>query len=223
MTTEFSTEDFREQRQRMVDSQLRTGGVVDLDVLAAFLDVARERFVAPAQSRFAYLDRETPALGASSRKLLPPLTLARLLQAASLNAGDRALDVGGGSGCGAALLSSMGAKVVALESDPGAVAAARNALAGDESVEITEGSLAAGAPSKAPFDVIVVHGGFEVPPTTLLEQLADGGRLVGVDCSRRAGEAVLYEKKGGAVGQRALFETRAPILDGFARAASFVF
>ena len=209
--------------QRMVDSQLRTGGVVDLDVLAAFLEVARERFVAPAQSHFAYLDRETPALGASSRKLLPALTLAGCCRRPTSSSGDRVLDVGGGSGYGAALLASMGAKVVALESDAGALTAARNALAGDDSIEIVDGMLAAGAPSKAPFDVIVMHGGFEVAPTALLAQLADGGRLVGVDCSEIAGRAVLFEKKGGAIGQRALFETRAPLLDGFASAPSFVF
>jgi protein-L-isoaspartate(D-aspartate) O-methyltransferase len=219
--TRESANHWGESRQRMVDSQLRTGGVFDLDTLAAFLQVPRERFA--AQSRFAYLDRETPALGAASRKLLPPVTLARLLQAAGVNAGDRALDVGGGSGYGAALLAAMGAKVVALESDSGALAAARNAFAGDDSVEIVEGSLVAGAPSKAPFDVIVLHGGFETAPIALFNQLADGGRLVGVDCSRRTGEAALYEKKAGAIGKRALFETRVPILDGFARTPTFVF
>jgi len=223
MTTEFSADHWREMRRRMVDSQLRTGGVADLDVLAAFLEVERERFVAPGQAHFAYLDREASARGASARKLLPPLTLARLLQAAAVKPGERALDVGGGGGYGAALLSAMGAKVVALESDPGAVAAAREALSGDQSVEIVEGSLAAGAPSKAPFDVIIAHGGFEVAPTALIAQLADGGRLVGVDCSGSSGEAALYEKKGGVVGERPLFETRVAVLDGFARAPSFVF
>ena len=114
----------------MVNCQLRTGDVVDQEVLAAFLDTPREPFVAAERRPLAYLDRETPALGAKTRRLLRPLTLARMLQAAGVNAGDRALDVGGGSGYGAALLDAMGAKVVALESDPGAAAAARAALAG---------------------------------------------------------------------------------------------
>ncbi|MBV8104597.1 MAG: protein-L-isoaspartate O-methyltransferase, partial [Hyphomicrobiales bacterium] len=115
-----SAESQREQRLAMVNSQLRTGDVVDREVLAAFLETPRERFVAPDFTALAYLDREIPARGARTRRLLPPLTLARMLQAVAVKAGDRALDVGGGSGYGAALLELMGAKVVALESDAGA-------------------------------------------------------------------------------------------------------
>src|SRR5271157_4663406 len=107
----FSAETQQGRRLAMVNGQLRTGDVVDQEVLAAFLDAPR-----------AYLDRETPALGAKTRRLPRPLTLARMVQAAGVKAGDRALDVGGGSGYGAALLNFMGAKVVALESDPGAAA-----------------------------------------------------------------------------------------------------
>ena len=99
----------------MVNGQLRTGDVVDQDVLAAFLQTPRERFVATPFVALAYLDRDLPALGAKSRRLLPPATLARMLQAAEVGPGERALDVGGGSGYGAALLDAMGAKVVALE------------------------------------------------------------------------------------------------------------
>jgi protein-L-isoaspartate(D-aspartate) O-methyltransferase len=210
-------------RLAMVNGQLRTGDVVDQEVLAAFLDVPRERFVAPGFVALAYLDRETPALGAKTRRLLPPLTLARMLQAAGVKAGDRALDVGGGSGYGAAILDFMGAKVVALESDPGAAAAAREALSGRENVRVVEGPLDAGAKHLGPFDVIVVEGAFRVSPDALLAQLADGGRLVGIDAIMGATQAALYEKRAGAVSRRALFETAASTLDGFQPGVSFAF
>src|SRR5271165_2571340 len=185
-----------DQRLHMVNGQLRTGDVVDQEVLAAFLATPRERFVAAVSAPLAYLDRETPALSARTRRLLRPLTLARMLQAATVKAGDRALDVGGGSGYGAALLDVMGAKVVALESDHGAVTAARELLAGREGATVIEGPLEAGAVHLGPFDIIVVEGAFRVRPDALIGQLADGGRLVGIDAIAGAPQAALYERKG---------------------------
>ena len=223
MATTLSAESLRELRLNMVNGQLRTGDVVDQGVLAAFLDTARERFVAPGLASLAYLNRDLPALGAKFRRLLPPLILARMLQAAVVNDGELALDVGGGSGYGASLLSTMGARVVALESDPGAAAAARKELAGRANVTLIEGALDAGAAKLGPFDLIVVEGAFRVEPKSLLAQLADGGRLVGVDATGAISQAVLYEKKGGALSQRGLFETRAETLDGFRPEERFSF
>ena len=207
----------------MVNGQLRTGDVVDQEVLAAFLETPRERFVAPSFVALAYIDREAPALGAKTRRLLRPLTLARMLQAAAVKAGEKALDVGGGSGYGAALLDFMGAKVVALESDPGAAVAARQEFAGRAKVSVVEGALDAGAADLAPFDVIVVEGAFRVAPTTLLSQLVDGGRLVGVDATMGAPQAALYEKRGNGLSRRTLFEAAADTLDGFQPGVSFAF
>jgi protein-L-isoaspartate(D-aspartate) O-methyltransferase len=213
----------RDQRLHMVNGQLRTGDVVDQDVLSAFLDIPRERFVAEPFAALAYLDREVPALGAKTRRLLRPLTLARMLQAAGPRAGDRTLDVGGGSGYGAALLDSMGAKVVALESDPGAATVARTLLAGRDGITVVDGPLPAGASQLGPFNVIVVEGAFKVHPDALLAQLADGGRLVGIDAIMGASQAALYERKGGATSRRALFEAAADVLEGFLPAPSFQF
>jgi protein-L-isoaspartate(D-aspartate) O-methyltransferase len=210
-------------RLNMVNGQLRAGGIVDQAVLAAFLGTPRERFVAPAYASLAYVDRELPALGAKARRLLAPRTLARMLQAAMVNPGDRALDVGGGSGYGAALLGAMGAKVVALESDPGAAAAARSELTGQANIAVVEGPLNEGAAELGPFDLIVVEGAFRVFPDSLLGLLADSGRLVGIDSSGGSSQAVRYDKSGRALSRRALFETRADPLEGFQPEPSFAF
>ncbi len=207
----------------MVNGQLRVGGVNDLGVLAAFSDTPRESFVAAAQAGFAYLDCDQPALGSSGRRLLAPLTLARLLQAAAVAPGERALDVAGGSGYSAALLEQLGASVVALESDAGAADAARRALADHVAIEVVKGDLAAGAPGKGPFDVILVNGAFESQPDALIAQLANGGRLVGIEARAGAQEAVLIEKSGAGISRRALFETRAATIEAFRPAPSFAF
>jgi protein-L-isoaspartate(D-aspartate) O-methyltransferase len=223
MGAHISAETMQDLRLNMVNGQLRAGGIVDQAVLAAFLETPRERFVAPAFISLAYLDREAPALGAKSRRLLAPMTLARMLQAAAVNPGERALDVGGGSGYGAALLDSMGAKVVALESDAGAAAAAKAGLKGRGNIVVIEGPLDKGAGELGPFDLIVMEGAFQACPDGLISLLADSGRLVGIDASSGASQAVLFGKSGGAIARRALFETRADPLDGFQREVGFDF
>jgi protein-L-isoaspartate(D-aspartate) O-methyltransferase len=212
-----------DRRLHMVNSQLRTGGVVDKVVLAAFLEVPRQRFVAPEHEFLAYLDRELPARGAKSRRLLAPMVLGRMLQAVTVVASDRALDVGGGSGYGAAVLAATGAKVVFLESDAGAAEAARSHFHDHVNVNVVVGPLDSGAAALGPFDLIVVEGAFGVYPGHLINLLADPGRLVGVDASSEPSQAVVYEKNGGGISRRVLFETKAGILDGFRPSVSFAF
>ncbi|THD43220.1 MAG: methyltransferase domain-containing protein [Bradyrhizobium sp.] len=210
------------QRLNMVNGQIRVADVNDLDLVGAFLDVPREEFVAPEAKGVAYLDSAQPSLGSTTRRLLPPVVLARLIQAAGVGAGDRVLDVGGGAGYGAAILARLGAKVVALESDPGAAEAARRLLA-SRGVETLEGDLDKGAAGKGPFVVIVVEGAFETAPEALLAELAENGRLVGVEAGSRAQTAVLVERRNGESSRRALFETRVAEFEAFRRARDFAF
>jgi protein-L-isoaspartate(D-aspartate) O-methyltransferase len=210
-----------DRRLHMVNSQLRTGGIVDKIVLAAFLEVPRQRFVASEHESLAYLDRELPARGAKFRRLLTPMVLARMLQAVTVAAGDRALDVGGGSGYGAAILAAMGAKVILLESDAGAAEAAKAEL--HNHVNVIAGPLDSGAAALGPFDLIVVEGALGVFPERLIGLLADPGRLVGIDASSALSQAAVYEKNGGGISRRVLFETKADLLDGFRPEVNFAF
>jgi protein-L-isoaspartate(D-aspartate) O-methyltransferase len=212
-----------DRRLHMVNSQLRTGGVVDKAVLAAFLEVPRQRFVAPEHESLAYLDRELPARGAKVRRLLAPMILGRMLQAVTVAPNDRALVVAGGSGYGAAILAAIGAKVVLLESDAGAAEVAKSVLHNRVNVKVVVGPLDSGAAALGPFDLIVVEGAFGLFPDHLIGLLADPGRLVGVDASSEQSQAVVYEKNGGGISRRVLFETKAEILDGFTAGVSFAF
>jgi protein-L-isoaspartate(D-aspartate) O-methyltransferase len=221
MAQATSGEDFAARRRQMVDSQLRTCDVTDQAVLAAFADIPRETFVAPNFASLAYLDRDAPALGAADRLLLAPMVLARMIQAANVKAGEKALDVAGGSGYSAAILAALGARVTALESDAGAVEAAKTLLAG-KAVAPVAGDLAQGA-AGGPFDLIFVNGAFEVAPEALLSQLAEGGRLIGVDASFRSPKAVVIERVSGVSSRRALFDAVAPRLQAFRQVATFAF
>ena len=151
------------------------------------------------------------------------MLLAKLIQAAELQATDRVLDVGCATGYGAAVLARIAAQVIALEQDAGLAKAAGAALPSQPNVNVVSGPLADGWPQGAPYDVIVLEGATEVAPHALCQQLKDGGRLVCVLGSGPGAKAMLYRRSGGEVGGRAVFDAAAALLPGFAKAPVFAF
>ena len=220
--------DFARKRQTMVECQIRTFDVTDQPLLQRFLDVPRELFVGPEHQAAAYSDS---LLNVRGRAMLRPLVLARLLQAARLEPGQRILVVGAGAGYTAALAAGLAAEVVALESDADLAGTARANLAqlGLGNVDVRTGPLAEGVKGGRGFDVIVLDGAVAVEPTQLLAQLADGGRLVAItreadDPTGQAAKAMIHDRVGGNFGRRQAFSAfAAPVLPGFERAAEFTF
>jgi protein-L-isoaspartate(D-aspartate) O-methyltransferase len=214
-------------RRTMVDRQIITFDVTDSALLTRMLEVPRELFLPAALRPFAYSDSSLPLKsGAPARFLLPPLILARLIQGAQINQGDRTLVVAAGGGYSTALVAGLAADVVALDSDASFIAQARASLDGSglKRVRLVLGPLAAGAPGEAPFDVILIDGGVAANLDPLLAQLRDGGRLVAIQrLADGTGKAVRYDKADCATGYRILFDAPAPVLDGFEPAERFTF
>jgi len=219
--------DFAQARRNMVEGQVRTAGVTDLALIDAMLEVPRERFVASDQVNLAYLDTDLPVgrpPKQASRRLVKPMVLAKLLQAAELRAEDAVLDVACATGYAAAVLARLAARVTALEEDATLAAAAKGALSDlkPANVTVVTGPLTAGWPSGAPYDVILLEGATETAPRGLFSQLRDGGRLLCVQ-GRNPGQAMLYRSIGGDVTGRAVFDAAAPLLPGFVEPPAFVF
>lgn len=210
-------------RTKMVDGQVRPNDVTDLRIIDAMLEIPREVFVPSDQRELAYIDRNLPLGG--GRCLLQAMLLAKMIQAADIQAGDRVLEVGTATGYAAAVVSRLAGSVTALEQDPALAETARAALgaAGASSVQVVVGPLAAGWPDGAPFDVILVSGAVETLPDSLSAQLSDGGRLVFVQGTGLAGRARLHTRTGAEVSGRELFNASAPVLPGFQREPAFVF
>lgn len=215
--------DFAAARRNMVDCQVRPADVTDLRIISAMLDIPREQFVAPAMADLAYLDRDVAVGKEAGRRLIKPMVLAKLVQAADIAETDSVLDVGCASGYAAALLGRISGRVVALEQEPALVEAARAALSGYPNVEVATGALTAGWPQAAPYDAIVLEGAAEVVPENLLEQLKDGGRLVCVLGAGPEAKATLFRRSGKEFGSRHLFDIAAPVLPGFAKLPAFAF
>lgn len=167
------------QRSAMVATQLRRRGIADERVLAAMSAVPREWFVDAAVRPHAYDDAALPI--ASGQSISQPYMVAWMTELLGVRPDDRILEVGTGSGYQAAILASLGASVLSIERFPELATSATDRLErlglGDR-VEVRVGDGSIGAPVDGPFDGIVVTAASPEVPTTLLDQLADGGRLV---------------------------------------------
>lgn len=215
--------DFAQTRRTMVDTQLRTWDVTDQVLLDAVLDVPRELFVPTDLAALAYLDADIPIPG-TTRALIQPMVIAKMIQSAAITPSDVVLDVGGATGYAAAVMARLAARVVMLESDASLSAAASERLAEvGGPIELVAGPLERGWPSAAPYDVILVEGGIEFLPDAFSTQLAEGGRLVAVVGAGRAARAVVQVKQNGALSTRVVFDAAVPMLPGFARPPVFTF
>lgn len=221
-------EDFAIARMKMVDSQLRTEGVTDYDILSVMGRIPRELFVPAHQRALAYLDTDVPLKNSSDgqqRYLMEAAPMARLLHLAEIDKDDVVLDIGCGSGCSAAVIAGLANFVVALESEADLAVQAKQNLAvlGIENAKVVMGALDSGSPADAPYDVIFVDGAVEVIPAALFRQLKEGGRLAAVVGYGRAATATLYTKSDRQIGRRTAFNADVRPLPGFRKPEAFVF
>ena len=185
----------------MVADQLRARGIVDERVVDAMARVPRELFVDEKDAELAYADM--PLRIGFGQTISQPYMVALMCQEADVDAGERVLDIGTGSGYQAAVLAAMGAQVDSVERIAELAERARLNLerAGYDgvAVHVRDGSL--GLPDEAPFDAVTVAAAAPDVPWSLYEQLAPGGRLVvpvgGPDGQRL--EVVTRSEEGPAV------------------------
>ncbi len=162
----------------MVQEQLVARGIRDAAVLRAMAEVPREEFVPEDARPYAY--RDGPLAIGEEQTISQPYVVALMTEALDLTAEDRVLEVGTGSGYGAAVLSRVAAEVYTVERHQSLVQAARERLErlGYDNVHVRLANGTLGWPEHAPYDAIVVTAGGPEVPDSLRDQLAIGGRLV---------------------------------------------
>jgi protein-L-isoaspartate(D-aspartate) O-methyltransferase len=166
------------QRDRLVSTTIEERGVKDPRVLKAMRTVPRHLLIPERYRRDAHGDHPVPI--GHGQTISQPYLVAFMSEIIGVKEGDRVLEIGTGSGYQAAVLAEMGAKVFTIEIIP---ELARRAAAdlreiGYADVETREGDGYFGWPEKAPFDAIIVTAAADRIPPPLIEQLADGGRMI---------------------------------------------
>ena len=218
-----STEQYAVARRHMVESQVRPNKVTDDRVADAMLDTPREQFVPKPFRGVAYMDEDIEV--GPGRFLMEPMVFARLLQEAEIDAGDTVLDIGCGTGYSSAVLGRLAGTVVALEDDHDMATRATEILAelGIDNAAVVEGPLNNGLPEQGPFDGILLNGSIGDVPDALINQIAEGGRLLAVVVRNGIGRATRFDRINGLVSHRDLFDASIPTLPGFSHEPGFVF
>lgn len=214
----------------MVESQVRPNGITDARIISLMAAIPREVFVPVDLRAVAYMDEDIrlkPATAdALARYLTEPMSLARLLQLASIKSTDVILHIGCATGYGTAVLAGLGHSVLAIEEDANLadMAAANLAETDVANAKVENAKHAEGFTIAAPYDVIFIEGQIPDVPQVILKQLEQDGRLVAIVGEGRVAKAELHTRHGGTVSARAAFDASVPPLPGFpTRRKSFVF
>jgi protein-L-isoaspartate(D-aspartate) O-methyltransferase len=214
--------DYSERRVMMVDTQVRPSDVTKFPIIEAMLTVPREVYV-PANLREAAYVGENVAIGLR-RVVLEPRTLAKLLDALDIQPDELVLDLGSGLGYSAAVIARLAEAVIAVEEDATLAAEAQRTLSAQsvDNVAVISGALTEGDARHGPYDAIIVQGGVETVPATLLAQIKEGGRIGCIFMEGALGVVRIGYKIDGAMTWRYAFNAAAPVLPGFEARKGFV-
>lgn len=200
---EKTAEEFREERERKVGWLARHGYLRSERIRGALLAVRREDFIPGPYRDYAYSEVPLPLPGEKAT-ISCPHSYPLFYEPLGLSEGQRFLEIGLGSGYGAALAREIvGTRglVVSVEIDPGTFEFARRNLerAGYRDIVLVQGDGGLGAPAYAPFDRICMTAACPAVPHPLLEQLDKEGRLIAPVMDRGGQQLTLIRKTGGKV------------------------
>jgi protein-L-isoaspartate(D-aspartate) O-methyltransferase len=200
--------DFASARNEMVARQIRARGIHSPRVLEAMTAVPRHDFVPRESAASAYSDEPLPIGGGQT--ISQPFIVAAMADAVLLNGSERVLEIGGGSGYQAAVLSLLAQEVIVVELQPELARACRERLIrlGYANVRVEQGDGSLGWPACAPYHGILVSAAAPAIPSPLVAQLAEGGRLVIPVGSPEQQDLLRVVKREGGIKQEALFACR---------------
>lgn len=217
--------DFKIARKNMVENQIRANKVTSLNVINAFLDVPREKFVPDALQEISYVDEDIQL--SRNRFMMKPMILARLFQSLNLKGNENILHVGSNSGYGSAILSRMCSSVISLESDKKLFETSIHTFSkmGFDNVVPLHGSMENGVEKEAPFDIIFIEGSIETEPKSLFRQLNENGKLIAIirPVNIKIGKAKLFFKISNEIGLENLFDAQVSKLSIFKSKTKFSF
>ena len=188
---------FDQARQRMVEEQLRRRGLKDERVLEAMLRIPREEFVPKSLAESAYGDHPLPI--GEGQTISQPYMVALMVETLALKGDEKVLEIGTGSGYEAAILACLCQEVYTVERIPFLVRLAKENLQKFKfrNIIVKEGDGSLGWSEFSPYQGIMVACAASETPPALIEQLAEGGRLLIPLGGRYMQELTLIKKRGG--------------------------
>lgn len=170
--------DYKVLREEMVRTQIEARGVKDKRVLEVMRKVERQRFVPKASQHLAYID--SPLAIGEGQTISQPYIVALMTELLQLKGNEKVLEIGTGSGYQAAILAELTKEVYTIEILPKLAERAEKLLKelGYTNIKVKCGDGYLGWPEVSPFDGIIVTCAPDKVPEALIEQLAEGGRMI---------------------------------------------
>ncbi|TFG50005.1 MAG: protein-L-isoaspartate(D-aspartate) O-methyltransferase [Anaerolineales bacterium] len=191
--------DFQAARQRMVEQQIANRGITSPRILEAFREVPRHMFVPDNQQIYAYQDGPLPiGLG---QTISQPYIVAYMTDFLRLQGDEKVLEIGTGSGYQAAILGLLAREIHTIERHPALADYATRLLGelGYKNIQVHKGDGTRGLPGYAPYQAIMVTAAGPEVPAPVLDQLAEGGRLIMPVGPKGSQVLCLYHREGDSV------------------------
>ncbi|MDH7594213.1 MAG: protein-L-isoaspartate(D-aspartate) O-methyltransferase [Methanomicrobiales archaeon] len=192
----MSSDPYLPERLRMVEMQIAARGINNFRILQAMRKIPRHLFVPEPYRKAAYEDRPLPI--GEGQTISQPYIVAFMTELLDPQPEDHILEIGAGSGYQAAIIGLLSSRVTTVERLPNIAELARSNLkkAGIANVEVVVGDGTLGWPDHAPYHGIIVTAAAPDIPSPLIDQLADGGRMVAPLGGRGLQELVKIVKRG---------------------------
>lgn len=213
---------FEQARYFMVEQQIRPWDVLDPTILDLIMETPRHEYVEPEYQALAYTDIELPLT--DSEKMMAPKVEAKLLQALAIQADEKVLEIGTGSGYVTALMAQLAKEVTTVEIDAHLQQKAIQRLNDFKNINFKTGDASNGWTDNQYYDAILITGALPKVPEAFKEKLSIGGRLAIVTGTAPAMNAQLITRLNDAEWTTEyLFETDIDYLKNSASNNPFVF
>ena len=207
----------------MVLGQIKPLSNISPNILEALYEIDRKDYTPVELRDFSYVEKNIHI--GKNRYLLKPAITAKLLSALELENTETILIIGSTTGYSAALSSKIAETVICIEQDHDLIdfsekIAIENSM---NNIVFIKNEMNKGYPEQGPYTCILIEGAIEEEPSLILEQLAEGGRLVTILNDNENGSAIKYSKINGQITNQFLFSMDAPVLESFKKSKKFNF
>ena len=211
------------ENKNMIDGQVKPLSNIEPSILEALYNIDRKDYIPEKLKDFSYSEKNI-YIG-NGRYLPKPAITAKLLSALEVETLETVLIIGSTTGYSAAITSKIAETVICIEEDQDLISfsesiANSNAI---NNIVFINNKLSKGYIDQGPYSCILIEGGIEEVPNIILDQIAEGGKLVTVIMQNDTGSAIKYSRKNNQIISQFLFSIEAPSLKSFEKAKKFKF
>ena len=211
------------ENKNMIDGQVKPLSNIEPSILEALYNIDRKDYIPENFRDFSYSEKNVYV--GNGRYLPKPAITAKLLSALKVETLETVLIIGSGTGYSAAITSKIAETVICIEEDQDLITFSESIASSNSmnNIVFIKNKLSKGYIDQGPYSCILIEGGVEEVPNIILDQIAEGGKLVTVIMQNDTGSAIKYSRKNNQIISQFLFSIEAPLLKSFEKAKKFKF